>query len=47
MIIDKMQQFLSLHNISFPDMNKVRHMTVDEKNGWGDFVDSKYLSIII
>ena len=47
MIIDEMQQFLSLHNISFPDMNKVRHMTVDAKNGWGNFFDSKYLSIII
>lgn len=47
MIIDKMQQFLSLHNISFPDIYKVQHMTVDEKNGWGNFVDSKYLSIII
>lgn len=46
-ILHKMQHFLSLHNISVPDINAVKNMTVDQKNGWGDFMDSEYLSIII
>ena len=47
MILYKMQHFLSLHNISFPSVINVQNMTVDQKNGWGDFIDSEYLSIII
>lgn len=47
MIIYKMQQFLSLHNISFPNVCKISHLSMEQKNGWGDFMDSKYLSIII
>lgn len=46
-ILDKMLHFLSLHNISFPSVNSVQNMTVDQKNGWGNFIDSEYLSIIL
>ena len=46
-ILQKMQQFLSLHNITAPDVNAVKHMTADQKGGWGDFVDSQYLAIIL
>lgn len=45
-ILYKMQDFLSLHNISFPSVSRVQNMTVNQKNGWGNFIDSKYLSII-
>jgi len=46
-ILYKMQHFLSLHHISFPSVDSVQNMTVDQKNGWGNFIDSEYLSIII
>lgn len=46
-IIYKMQYFLSLHNISFPDISSIQNMTVKQQNGWGNFIDSNYLSIII
>ena len=46
-ILYKMLHFLSLHNISFPSVDSVQNMTSDQKNGWGNFVDSEYLSMII
>lgn len=46
-ILNKAQEFLLLHQIPFPSICKVKKMTVDEKNGWGDFVESEYLSMII
>ena len=46
-ILYKMLHFLSLHNISFPFVNDIQNMTVDQKNGWGNFIDSEYLSVII
>lgn len=46
-LLDTMQQFLSLHQISFPDIERICHMTIEEKNRWGNFIDSRYLSIII
>ena len=46
-ILDKMRQFLSIHNIPVPPICDVQNMTVEQRNGWGDFVDSEYLSIII
>lgn len=46
-ILDKMQHFLSIHNIPAPPISSVQNMTADQRNGWGDFVDSEYLSIII
>lgn len=47
MIVHKMQEILALHNIYAPDINTVKNMTVDIKGGWGNFVNSEYLSIII
>lgn len=46
-ICNKMHHFLSVHNIPFPSISDVQNMTVDQRNGWGDFTDSEYLSIII
>ena len=40
-----MQQLLSKHDIPLPDMSKIKHMSAWD--GWGSFVDSKYLSIIL
>lgn len=46
-ILYRMQHFLSLYNISVPSINGVHTMTADQKNGWGNFINSEYLSIII
>lgn len=46
-ILYKMKHFLSLHNISFPSLDSVQNMTVDQENGWGNFIDSEYLSVIL
>ena len=40
-----MQKLLSKHGIPFPDISKIRHMSAWD--GWGSFIDSEYLSIII
>lgn len=45
-VFHEMQRFLSLHNIPLPDMSRIKNIT-GSKYGWGDFVDSEYLSIII
>lgn len=39
------QQLLSKHDIPLPDISKIKHMSA--WHGWGGFVDSKYLSIIL
>ena len=44
-IFNTMQQILLKHNIAIPDIRKVKHMAAGD--GWGSFVDSSYLSIII
>ena len=46
-ILNRMLHFLSLHHISFPSVCSVQDMTVNQRNGWGNFIDSEYLSIII
>lgn len=46
-IVFRMQKFLSAHDISYPDIDRIRHLTADQKNGWGDFMDSEYLSTIL
>lgn len=46
MILYKAEQFLLSHNITVPPICKIKNMTVEKKNGWGDFFDSKYLSIM-
>lgn len=44
-VLRDMQQLLSKHNIPFPDISKIKHMSAWD--GWGGFVDSEYLSIIL
>lgn len=40
-----MHQLLFKHDIPLPDISKIQHMPAGD--GWGGFVDSEYLSIII
>lgn len=42
-----MKHIFELHHMELPNMSKVNNMTMDQKNGWGEFVDSEYLSIIL
>lgn len=42
-----MKYIFDLHQIELPDMNKVSYMTMDQKNGWGEFVESEHLSIVL
>lgn len=46
-VLYEAQRLLLSHGISLPSIGKVKNMTVDRKNGWGEFLDSEYLSIII
>lgn len=46
-VLYEAQRFLLSHGISLPSIGQLKHMTVGEKNGWGEFLDSEYLSIII
>lgn len=46
-IFFKMQHILARHGISLPDISRVWHMRPDQKNGWGEFTDSEYLSVIL
>lgn len=46
-IIDEMLEILRLRGISPPSIDNVANMTVEQKNGWGDFIDSSYLSVIL
>ena len=42
-----MKHIFDLHNIELPDIDRVSNMTMEQKNGWGEFVESEYLSIIL
>ena len=46
-ILEKAQMILSKHRIPYPDIHLLSGFSVNQKNGWGDFLDSSYLSIII
>lgn len=46
-IIDEMREILESNGIEPPSVDNVADMTVEQKNGWGDFVDSRYLSVIL
>ncbi len=46
-IIEKMREILESNGIEPPSVDNVTDMTSDQKNGWGDFVDSEYLSVIL
>lgn len=47
MILYKMHHFLSMHHIPFPSISNVQNMTIDQRDGWGNFINSEYLSIIL
>lgn len=46
-ILGKAQMILSKHHIPYPDIHLLSGFSVNQKNGWGDFIDSSYLSIIL
>ena len=46
-IIQEAQSILAKHNIELPCFDKIRSLTVDQKNGCGDFMESEWLSEII
>ena len=46
-LLYNLQQLLLSHDISLPDVDKISSMTIEEKNGFGNSIDSEYLSIII
>ena len=46
-LIAKAQAILLRHSIDIPSIDMVSGFSVHQKNGWGDFVDSTYLSIIL
>lgn len=46
-ILHKAQQFLLSNTIPLPPICKVKSMTVEEKHGWGEFLDSEYLSNVL
>lgn len=46
-ILEKAQMILSKHHIPYPDIHLLSSFSMNQKNGWGDFLDSSYLSIIL
>lgn len=46
-IILEAQEILSKHHIALPCFGQIKTFAVAQKNGWGEFVDSEYLSEII
>lgn len=46
-ILHEAQQILLSHGISLPSTRQLKDMTAEKKNGWGDFGDSEWLSIIM
>lgn len=46
-IPEKMLEILRSHGIESPYIDNVADMTVEQKNGWGDLMDSEYLSVIL
>ena len=45
--LEWMESVLQKHSIELPDIEKVSSMTRDQKDGWGEFCDCKYLSIVL
>ena len=46
-IISKAQSILYENGIEIPSKEKIEKFSVDEKGGWGDFFDSRYLSVLL
>jgi hypothetical protein len=45
--LEWMVSILEEHSIELPDYEAVASMTKDQKNGWGEFCNCRYLSIIL
>lgn len=46
-IIGNVVSILKRNNVDIPSVERIAHFTADQKNGWGDFVNSEYLSVIL
>ena len=46
-LIEYLLGILDKYCIEYPDIDKVQHMTIEEKNGWGEFRNCRHLSIIL
>ncbi len=46
-ILEKAELILLGNNIDCPCTDEISGLTVEQKNGWGDFIDSRYLSIVL
>lgn len=46
-LIDYLLDILDIYQIEYPDIKSIQHMSVDEKNGWGDFCNCRHLSIVL
>lgn len=46
-IIERAQAILEKHNIELPDIEEIINIKMDYRGGWGDFVESEHLSIIL
>lgn len=45
-ILLKAESILLRHHIPFPNIQRITFLTVKQKNGWGDFIESEFLSIL-
>ena len=46
-LIEYMLDILDKYEIEYPDVSSIQHMSIDEKNGWGEFCNCRHLSIIL
>ena len=46
-IIQEAQSILEKYRIELPSIDKIKSLTVDQKNGWGEFMESEWLSEIL
>lgn len=46
-LIDFLLGVLDKYQIEYPDIMSVQNMSIDEKNGWGEFRNCRHLSIIL
>lgn len=46
-IISRAQAILIKNNIDCPDIDKISHLSKEQKNGWGEFMNSEQFSVII
>jgi len=46
-LIDYLLGILDKYGIDYPSADGIQHLTIDQKNGWGEFCNCRHLSIIL